>query len=159
VFAIHNYKERYIVGFGVVTTVVLEYSAASPVCEPTFRRNVFTSIFTVKNQPRKGKSCSSWFIALLIVNHEDGGNTFLRNVGSHTDYTALYLRRCRLSVIHWLQPQILKFGLLIFLVELPPWFCFSCKHIPEKEIERKKSKERSPPRLYFWVFVLATIST
>jgi hypothetical protein len=29
----------------------------------------------------------------LIFDPEDGADTFLRNVGSHTDYTALYPRR------------------------------------------------------------------
>jgi hypothetical protein len=32
-------------------------------------------------------------LARLIFNPEDGGHTFLRNVGSHTDSTAGYLRR------------------------------------------------------------------
>jgi hypothetical protein len=30
----------------------------------------------------------------LIFDTEDEGDTFLRNVGSHTDYAALYPRRC-----------------------------------------------------------------
>jgi hypothetical protein len=33
---------------------------------------------------------SRWFLARLIFDPEDGGNTFLRNVGSYTDYTVLY---------------------------------------------------------------------
>jgi hypothetical protein len=33
-----------------------------------------------------------WFLARLIFDTEDGGDTFLRNVISHTDYTALYPR-------------------------------------------------------------------
>jgi hypothetical protein len=33
-------------------------------------------------------TCYSWFLSLLIFNPEDGGDTFLRNVSSHTDYTA-----------------------------------------------------------------------
>jgi hypothetical protein len=36
---------------------------------------------------------SRWFLARLIFCPEDGGYTFLREVGSHMDYTALYLRR------------------------------------------------------------------
>jgi hypothetical protein len=32
-------------------------------------------------------------IARLIFDLEDGDDTFLRNVGSHTEYTALYPRR------------------------------------------------------------------
>jgi hypothetical protein len=31
-----------------------------------------------------------WFLARLIFDPEDGSDTFFRNVGSHTDYTALY---------------------------------------------------------------------
>jgi hypothetical protein len=34
-----------------------------------------------------------WFPARLIFDPEDGGETFLRNVGSYTDYTVLYPRR------------------------------------------------------------------
>jgi hypothetical protein len=33
----------------------------------------------------------------LFCDPEDGGDTFLRNVGSHTDYTALYPRRWQSS--------------------------------------------------------------
>jgi hypothetical protein len=33
------------------------------------------------------------FLARLIFDPEDGGDTFLRNVGSYTDYTALYPTR------------------------------------------------------------------
>jgi hypothetical protein len=31
-----------------------------------------------------------WFLDRLILDPEDGGYTFFRNVGSHTDYTTLY---------------------------------------------------------------------
>jgi hypothetical protein len=41
--------------------------------------------------------CSRWFLARLIFDHEDGGDTFLRNVGSYTDYTALYPSRWQFS--------------------------------------------------------------
>jgi hypothetical protein len=34
-----------------------------------------------------------WFLAQLIFDPEDGGDTFLRNVGSHTNHTMLYVRR------------------------------------------------------------------
>jgi hypothetical protein len=34
-----------------------------------------------------------WFLVLLIPHPEDGVDTLLRNVGLHTDYTALYPRR------------------------------------------------------------------
>jgi hypothetical protein len=34
-----------------------------------------------------------WFLARLIFDPEDGGDTFFRNVGSHTDCMALYPRR------------------------------------------------------------------
>jgi hypothetical protein len=40
------------------------------------------------NQP-----AARWFLAGLIFDPEDGGDTFHRNVGPHTDYTALYPRR------------------------------------------------------------------
>jgi hypothetical protein len=37
-----------------------------------------------------------WFDARLIFNPEDGGDSFLRNVGSYMDYTAPYPRRWQL---------------------------------------------------------------
>jgi hypothetical protein len=40
-----------------------------------------TSIFLVENRP-----ASYCFLARLIFDTEDEGDTFLRNVGSHTDY-------------------------------------------------------------------------
>jgi hypothetical protein len=46
-----------------------------------------TSTFTIENQPCKKPACGRW---LVIVLPEDGGDAFLRNVGSHTDYTAIY---------------------------------------------------------------------
>jgi hypothetical protein len=71
------------------------------------------SIFRVENQPSKKAAradvpadslfylatCSLWFLARLIFDPEDGGDTFLRSVGSYTDYTALYLRRWQFSTI------------------------------------------------------------
>jgi hypothetical protein len=38
-------------------------------------------------------------LARLIFDLEDGGDTFLRNVGSYTDYMALYPRRWQFSVL------------------------------------------------------------
>jgi hypothetical protein len=39
-----------------------------------------------------------WFLSLLILDPEDGSDTLLRNVGSYTDYTALYPTRLELYV-------------------------------------------------------------
>lgn len=41
------------------------------------------------NQP----PAAGWFHAQLISDHEHGGHTLLRNVGSYTEYTALFCRR------------------------------------------------------------------
>jgi hypothetical protein len=41
---------------------------------------------------RRLGTCSRWFLARLIFDPEDWGDTFLRNVSSYTDYTALYPR-------------------------------------------------------------------
>jgi hypothetical protein len=38
-------------------------------------------------------TCSSWFLARGFLYPEDGGDTYLRNVGSHTIYTAPHSRR------------------------------------------------------------------
>jgi hypothetical protein len=37
-------------------------------------------------------AAAHWFLARPIFDPEDGGDTFLRKVGSHTNYTALYSR-------------------------------------------------------------------
>jgi hypothetical protein len=44
-----------------------------------------------------GHLLSRWFLTRLIFGPEDGGDTFLRNVGSYTDYTVLYPRRWQFS--------------------------------------------------------------
>jgi hypothetical protein len=36
-------------------------------------------------------TCSSWFLARGFFNPEDGGDTFLRNVGAHKIYTAFFI--------------------------------------------------------------------
>jgi hypothetical protein len=38
-------------------------------------------------------TCSRWFLARGFFYPEDGGDTFLRNVGSHKIYTAPHPRR------------------------------------------------------------------
>jgi hypothetical protein len=40
-----------------------------------------------------------WFLARLIIYPDDGGDMFLRNVGSYTDYKALYSRRWQFSLL------------------------------------------------------------
>jgi hypothetical protein len=40
-------------------------------------------------------SATRWFLARLIFIPEDGRDVFLRNAGSHTDYTALYPQDCK----------------------------------------------------------------
>jgi hypothetical protein len=42
-----------------------------------------TSIFRVENQQSKKQACS--MLPWLILDPEDGGHMFLRNVDSHTD--------------------------------------------------------------------------
>jgi hypothetical protein len=59
-------------------------------------------------------TCSRWFLARLIFDPEDGGDTFLRNVGSYTDYTALCPRRWQISLLCMLQspyPKLLPLSL------------------------------------------------
>jgi hypothetical protein len=45
-------------------------------------------------------TCSSWFLASGFFYPEDGGDTFLRNVGSHKIYTAPHPRRRHSSNLH-----------------------------------------------------------
>jgi hypothetical protein len=50
--------------------------AVQILCEPTFRRNVSPAA-----------TCSRWFLTRGFFYHEDGGDTFLRNISSHKYYT------------------------------------------------------------------------
>jgi hypothetical protein len=94
------------VGFEVLTTVVMNAAIAwdtapcSPYMKPTFRRNVSPS--------------ARWFLARMIFDYDDGGDTFFRNVGSHTDYKALYskLRALLLSFTVLITNCSLSFGAL-----------------------------------------------
>jgi hypothetical protein len=65
-----------------------------------------TSIFGVENQPSKRtrvqqvarqnsvySTCCMLVFGRLFFDPEDGGNTFLRNIGSQTDCMALYPKR------------------------------------------------------------------
>jgi hypothetical protein len=54
-----------------------------------------TSVFRIENQSSRKPARSRWLdiLSLLIFDPEDGGDTFLRNVGSHRHYTVLYPRR------------------------------------------------------------------
>jgi hypothetical protein len=42
---------------------------------------------------QSGTTCSRWFLARGCFYHEYGGDTFLRNVGSHKIYTKPHARR------------------------------------------------------------------
>jgi hypothetical protein len=44
-------------------------------------------------------TCSRWFLARGFFYPEDGGDMFLRNVGSHKIYTAPHPRRLHFSIL------------------------------------------------------------
>jgi hypothetical protein len=56
------------------------------VYESTFRKRIWGEYLLAR-----------WFTARLIFDHEDGGDTLLRNVGSYTVHTALYPIKRKLS--------------------------------------------------------------
>jgi hypothetical protein len=67
---------------------------------------------------RRGEAFAAlWFFARLIFDPEDGSDTFLRNVGSHTHYTALYPRRQR-SKLEVLIGYNISRSLLVFVTLL-----------------------------------------
>jgi hypothetical protein len=53
-------------------------------------------------------TCSRWFLARGIFYPEDGGDTFLRKVGSHNIYTSPHTRRRHSSQSQTWKPQILQ---------------------------------------------------
>jgi hypothetical protein len=82
-------------GFEVLTEVVMKvaifwYRAS---CSPYVNRR-FGDTYHLLLQDRKSaeRETSVQQMARQNLDPEDRGNTALRNVGSHTDYTALYLK-------------------------------------------------------------------
>jgi hypothetical protein len=61
-----------------------------------------------------------WFLARLIFDPEDGGDTFLRNVYSQANCTPLYLRRWQHSKLPQWEPQVLQTSIHILIV----FFCY-----------------------------------
>jgi hypothetical protein len=110
---------------------------------PTFRRNVSPPSSGAKN------SChllARWFAELffdllarwfaeLFFDPEDGGDTFLRNVGyNSTDYTAPYPRRRYSSTLHilyktpWSNVSIEEL-IAVYLLKHFPIFCSFTVHL------------------------------
>jgi hypothetical protein len=78
------------VGFEVLTAVVMNVAVLCDIA-PCSRR--FGGTYHLHLQRRKSAEQETSVQKVARQNSKDGGDTFLRNVGSHTDYTALYLRR------------------------------------------------------------------
>jgi hypothetical protein len=53
--------------------------------------NGLNNIYVYSTYRKEKLSAARWCNARLIFDHEDGGDTLLRNVSSHADCTALYL--------------------------------------------------------------------
>jgi hypothetical protein len=76
----------YVVGFEVLTAVVMKFAIFWDIALCSLYMSWLGYLPSLV-------SCS------LIFDPEDGGDTFLRNVGSYMDYTALYPRRWQISCI------------------------------------------------------------
>jgi hypothetical protein len=66
-----------------------------------------TSVSRHRLAVQSAATCSSWFLACRFFYPEDGGDTFLRNFGSHKIYTAQHHRRRYSSQSLLWKPQIL----------------------------------------------------
>jgi hypothetical protein len=73
-------------------TIYSGFQLIGAIFEPAFRRNI-SAPYSAPKISQAGNQHVADGYALLDV--EDGGDTFFRNVGSHTDYAALYIRRWR----------------------------------------------------------------
>jgi hypothetical protein len=67
----------------------------------------------VGNQPSKKPAVA---VALLIFNPKDGSDMFLRNVHSHTDYTALYPEDGNIHNYYWRISDLKKTELFEILI-------------------------------------------
>jgi hypothetical protein len=56
-------------------------------------------MYTTNVNNTAGHLLARWCLPRLIFDPDDGGGTFLRNVGSYTDYTVPYSRRWQLSTL------------------------------------------------------------
>jgi hypothetical protein len=86
---------------------LLGYSGLQSVCGLTFQRKA----------PPPASPATRWFLGWLTFELEDSGDTFLRNVGSHTDYTALYPKKMATYLPLW-EPQIRRIRASAFLIGL-----------------------------------------
>jgi hypothetical protein len=86
------------VGFEVLTAVVMNviiFSDIAPCSRYVNRR--FGITHHLHLQGRILVPATHWFLARLIFGPEDGGDSFLRNVGPRTNYSVLYPRRWKHS--------------------------------------------------------------
>jgi hypothetical protein len=63
-------------------------------------KHVFFGIFKGFSWVILTTSAERWFVVWLTFDPEDGDDIFLRNVCSHVNYTALYIRRWQQSCIN-----------------------------------------------------------
>jgi hypothetical protein len=95
-------NHKYNVGFEVLTMAVMKHGIFWDItpCSQYMNRG-FGGTYHLYLQGRKSAEqetsetwwLGTWFPARLIFDPEAGGDTFLRNVGSYTDYTAVYPTR------------------------------------------------------------------
>jgi hypothetical protein len=92
------------------------------VCEPTFRSNLSPPSSGLKiSRARNGRAAGGRFLARLIFEREEGGDKLLRNVGSHTDYTASYHRRWKL-ILRLVRTHKAKHNFTTICISYH-WFC------------------------------------
>jgi hypothetical protein len=63
-----------------------------PFSSPPMTRRATVEVFDSAST-RRLQTCPRWFLARGFFYPEDGGDTFLRNVGSHKNYTAPHPRK------------------------------------------------------------------
>jgi hypothetical protein len=85
-------NKQYYVKFEVFTAVTMKNAVFWDValCRSCLNRRFGG---TYRLQPQSAATCSRWLLARGFFYPEDGGDTFLQNVGSHKIYTAPHPRR------------------------------------------------------------------
>jgi hypothetical protein len=101
-------------------------------------------LFTVSTcvELQSAATCSRWFLARGFFYPEDGGDTFLRNIGSHKNYTVPHPRKRHSSGRINISPHKKFYFFHTFLgysvLQQQVFFIMNGKQVPDKALGSPK---------------------